>query len=55
VYVSTFNGVFQWIEDKEQWKPIGSLPHQVLSLAVLDGFLYAGTAYNGVFKIRIAE
>ena len=48
LYVGTFTGVFQWIEDKEQWKPIGSLPHQVLSLAVLDSFLYAGTAYSGV-------
>ena len=55
LYVGTFTGVFQWVEDKEQWKPIGSLPHQVLSLAVLDSFLYAGTAYSGVFKIRIAE
>ena len=55
VYVGTFTGVFRWIAAKEQWEPIGSLPHQILSLAVLDGFLYAGTAYNGVFKIPIAE
>ena len=55
VYVGTFTGVFRWIAAKEQWKLVGSLPHQVLSLAVLDGFLYAGTAYSGVFKIRIVE
>ena len=55
VYVGTFTGVFRWIAAKEQWEPIGSLRHQVLSLAVLDGFLYAGTAHSGVFKIRIAE
>ena len=55
VYVGTFTGVFQWIAAKEQWEPIGSLRHQVLSLAVLDGFLYAGTAHSGVFKIRIEE
>ena len=55
VYVGTFTGVFRWIAAKEQWEPIGSLRHQVLSLAVLDGFLYAGTAYGGVFKIPIEE
>ncbi len=55
LYVGTSAGVFQWIEAKKRWKPIGSLPHQILSLAVLDGFLYAGTAYGGVFKIPIAK
>ena len=55
VYIGTFTGVFRWIENEKQWKPIGSLSHQILSLAVLDGFLYAGTAYNGVYKIRIEE
>ena len=56
IYVGTFGkGVFRWLEDKKQWEPIGSLPHQILSLAVLDGFLYAGTAYNGVYKIRIEK
>lgn len=55
VYIGTFTGVFRWIETKKRWEPIGSLPHQILSLAVLDGFLYAGTAYNGVYKIRIEE
>lgn len=55
VYVGTFTGVFRWIAAKEQWEPIGSLRHQVLSLAVLDGFLYAGTAHSGVFKIRIEK
>ena len=56
IYVGTFGkGVFRWLEDKKQWEPIGSLPHQILSLAVLDGFLYAGTAYNGVYKIQIEK
>ena len=56
LYVGTFSsGVFRWIEDKKLWKPMGSLRRQVMSLAVLDGFLYAGTATGGVFKIRIAE
>lgn len=55
LYIGTFTGVFRWIAAKEQWEPVGSLPHQILSLAVLDGFLYAGTAYSGVFKIPIAK
>ena len=55
LYIGTFTGVFRWISAKERWEPVGSLPHQILSLAVLDGFLYAGTAYNGVFKIRIEK
>ena len=55
LYVGTFTGVFRWIETQKQWEPIGSLPHQILSLAVLDRFLYAGTAYNGVYKIQIGE
>lgn len=55
LYVGTFTGVFRWIEDEERWVSLGSLPHQILSLAVLDGFLYAGTAYSGVYKIRVAE
>ena len=55
LYVGTVTGVFQWIAAKEQWEPVGSLLDQILSLAVLDGFLYAGTAYNGVFKIRIEK
>ena len=57
LYVGTYSkGVFQWMADKRWWEPMGSLHlHQILSLAVLDGFLYAGPAYNGVFKIRIAE
>ncbi len=55
VYVSTFTKVFQWTEDKKQWEPIGSLPYQALSLAVLDGFLYAGTSGGGVYKIKIEE
>ena len=55
VYVSTFRRVFQWSEDGKRWELIGSLPYQAMSLAVLDGFLYAGTAYGGVFKIPIAK
>ena len=56
IYVGTFGkGVFRWTEDKQSWKPMGSLPRQVTSLAVLDDFLYAGTAYSGVYKIRIEE
>ena len=56
IYVGTFGkGVFRWTEAKQSWKPMGSLPRQVTSLAVLDGFFYAGTAYSGVYKIRIEE
>ncbi len=55
VYVSTFTGVFQWIEEKQHWKSIGFVTQQVSSLAVVDGFLYAGTAGSGVYKIRIEQ
>ena len=55
VYVSTSTGIFQWIEEKQHWKSIGSLTQQVSSLAVVDGFLYAGTVNNGVYKIRIEK
>lgn len=55
VYVSTSTGVFQWIEEKQHWKSIGSLTQQVSSLAVVDGFLYAGTFGSGVYKIRIEK
>ena len=56
IYVGTFGrGVVRWTEDKQSWKPMGSLPRRVLSLAVLDGFLYAGTLKGGVHKIQIAE
>ena len=56
VYISTYpnvTSVFQWIEDKQHWKSIGSLPKQVSSLAVVEGFLYAGTNGSGVYKIPI--
>lgn len=54
LYVGTFSkGVFQWMPDERWWKPGGSLPHQILSLAEFDGFLYAGTGSSGVFKIPI--
>ena len=56
LYVGTHSkGVFRWMADERWWEPIGSLPRQVMSLVTLDGFLYAGTAYGGVFKIPIAE
>ena len=55
VYVSTYTGVFQWIEEKQHWKSIGSLTQEVSSLAVVDGFLYAGTFGSGVYKIRIEK
>ena len=58
VYVCTYpNGtsVFQWIEEKQHWKLMGSLTQQVSSLAVVDGFLYAGTFGSGVYKIRIKK
>ena len=48
-------GVYRWIEDKKRWKQLGSLRRQVLSLAVLDGFLYAGTVSGGVFRIKIEQ
>ena len=55
VYVSTFSGFFQWIEEKQHWKSIGSLTKQVSSLVVVDGFLYAGTYGSGVYKIPIEK
>ena len=56
LYVGTYSkGVFRWMPDKRWWKPVGSLPRQIMSLAGLGGFLYAGTAYGGVFKIQIVE
>lgn len=56
LYVGTYSkGVFRWMPDKRWWEPVGSLPRQIMSLVALDGFLYAGTAYGGVFKIPIAE
>ncbi|MCG9129199.1 sigma-70 family RNA polymerase sigma factor [Candidatus Poribacteria bacterium] len=56
LYVGTRKrGVYQWMEEKKQWKQLGSLRRQVLSLAVLDGFLYAGTASLGVFRIKIEQ
>jgi photosystem II stability/assembly factor-like uncharacterized protein len=56
LYVGTRQrGVYRWIEDKKRWKQLGSLRRQVLSLAVLDGFLYAGTASLGVFRIKIEQ
>ena len=55
-YVGTYyKGVFQWIENKKWWKPIGSLRRRVDSLAVLDGFLYAGINGGGVLRISIEK
>ena len=55
-YIGTYyKGVFQWIEDKKWWKPIGSLRRRVDSLAILDGFLYAGTNGGGVLRIPIEK
>lgn len=58
VYVCTYpndTNVFQWIEEKQHWKSIGSLSQQVSSLAVVDGFLYAGTYGSGVYKLQIEK
>ncbi len=58
VYVCTYSNVtnvFQWIEEKQHWKSIGSLTQQVSSLAVVDGFLYAGTYGSGVYKLRLEK
>jgi len=58
VYVSTFSddtNVFQWIEEKQHWKSIGSFSKQVSSLAVVEGFLYAGTYGSGVYKIQLEK
>ncbi len=55
VYVCTSTSFFQWIEEKQHWKSMGSLSQQVSCLAVVDGFLYAGTYGSGVYKIRIEE
>lgn len=56
LYVGTYSkGVFRWMDDKRWWEPIGSLPRRVMSLVALDGFLYAGTGYGGVFKIPIEK
>ena len=55
VYIGTFKGVCQWSEDGKQWELIGALPYHVRSLAVLGGFLYAGTAGGGVYKIQIEK
>ncbi|MDE0396795.1 MAG: hypothetical protein OXL96_03210 [Candidatus Poribacteria bacterium] len=57
LYVGTYGkGVFRWMADKRWWEPVGSLHlHQILSLAGLDGFLYAGTGAGGVYKIQIEK
>ena len=41
---TTQHGVFKWLHKDEKWEQLGSLNLPVQSLAVLDGFLYAGTA-----------
>ena len=55
-YIGTYyNGVFRWVEDRKWWQPMGALRRRVDSLAILDGFLYAGTVGGGVFKIPIEK
>ncbi len=50
LYAGTYSkGVFRWMEDKRWWEPVGSLPRQIMSLAGLDSFLYAGTGKGGVY------
>lgn len=51
---TTQHGVFKWHHKDERWEQLGSLSRPVLSLAVLDGFLYAGTA-AGVHRIQIEK
>ena len=51
---TTQHGVFKWIHKDERWEHLGSLSRPVQSLAVLDGFLYAGTA-AGVHRIQIEQ
>lgn len=55
-YIGTYyKGVFQWIENKKWWKPVGSLRRRVDSLAIFNGFLYAGTNEGGVYRIPIEK
>ena len=51
---TTQHGVYKWNHKDEKWEQLGSLHLPVLSLAVLDGFLYAGTS-AGVYRIKIEK
>ncbi len=51
---TTQHGVFKWLHKDEKWEQLGSLSLPVQSLAVLDGFLYAGTQ-AGVHRIQIKK
>ncbi|MCG9129200.1 sigma-70 family RNA polymerase sigma factor [Candidatus Poribacteria bacterium] len=51
---TTQHGVFKWLHEDEKWEQLGSLSHPVQALAVLDGFLYAGTAAS-IFRIEIEK
>ena len=52
--VPTLHEVYKWLHKDERWERLGSLRHPVQSLAVLGGFLYAGTA-AGVHRIQIEK
>lgn len=55
-YIGTYyNGVFRWIENRNQWERMGSLRHRVDSLLIHDGTLYAGTGGGGVFRLSIGK
>ena len=51
---TTQHGVFKWLHKDEKWEQLGSLSLPAQSLAVLDGFLYAGTQ-AGVHRIQIEK
>ena len=51
---TTQHGVYKWLHKDEKWEQLGSLSLPVQSLAVLDGFLYAGTQ-AGVHRIQIEK
>ncbi|MDE0484680.1 MAG: sigma-70 family RNA polymerase sigma factor [Candidatus Poribacteria bacterium] len=54
-YLSTSqNKIYKWSHKDERWVQLGSLSRSVQSLAVLDGFLYAGTQ-AGVHRIQIEK
>ena len=50
----TRHEVYRWLHKDERWEHLGSLNFPIQSLAVLDGFLYAGTA-AGVHRIQIEK
>ena len=50
----TRHEVYRWLHKDDRWEHLGSLNLPIQSLAVLDGFLYAGTA-AGVHRIQIEK